>query len=67
MKRENLGVMIQAVKVVITVIRGERALATTMEEDIMGGIVMGKRAGRVQVSVMVDHKRKGTAPRDITG
>jgi hypothetical protein len=67
MKRENMDVMTQAVTVVITVITGERALATTMEEDIMGDIVMGKRAERVQVSVKVDHIRKGTTPRDITG
>jgi hypothetical protein len=66
MKRENMGVMTQEVTVVITVITVDKMLATTMEEAIMGSIIMGKRAGKGQTTVKVDHIKKGTPPRDIT-
>jgi hypothetical protein len=66
MKRENMDIMTKVVRVVITVITGEKSRATMMEEAIMGSIIMGKKAGKVQNSVKVEDIRKGTPPRDLT-
>ena len=66
MKRENMGIMTKQVTVVITVNTGEKNRAITMEEAIMGNIIMGKKARKVQNTVKVEDIRKGTPPKDLT-
>jgi hypothetical protein len=66
MKREDMDIMTDQVTVAITVNTGDTRRATMMEEVIMGSIIMGKRAGKVQNTVKVEDIRKGTPPRDLT-
>jgi hypothetical protein len=66
MKREHMGIMTNQVRVAITVTKGDKRRAITMEEAIMGNIIPGKKAGKVQNSVKVEDIRKGTPPRDLT-
>ena len=66
MKRENMGIMAKQVTVAITVNTEDTKRATMMEEAIMGSIIMGKKARKVQNSVKVVDIRKATPPRDIT-
>ena len=66
MKRENMGIMTEEVRVAITVTKGDKVWATMMEGAIMGSIIMGKREGKVRNSVKVEGTRKGTPPRDLT-
>jgi hypothetical protein len=65
-KRENMDIMTEEVRVAITVITGATSRATMMEEVIMGSIILGKKVGKVQNSVKVEDIRKGTPPRDLT-
>jgi hypothetical protein len=66
MKRENMDIMTNQVRVAITVTTGEKSRATMMEEAIMGNIILGKKAGKAQNSVKKEDIRKGTPPRDLT-
>jgi hypothetical protein len=66
MKREKKGIMTKEVRVVITVTTGDKSRATMMEEAIMGGVILGKKARKVHNSVKVEDIRKGTTPRDLT-
>ena len=66
MRRENMGIMTKEVRVAITVTTGDKRRATMTGEAIMGRIILGKKARRVQNSVKVEDIRKGTPPRVLT-